>query len=289
MFFLKKQQNSVNFTDNSLDDPLDPVWKLIRKEYPIKKYILREDLNEQIVPQSELILVTLKPGDDFSKIMYSYITFHQIHFHLKNYLLHLKKCYFGYKNEFLDIFQDIFIDNYLIFSELKKYLKGENIHYMNIWLDGFFISLFKKVVNMGDQRKYHRIQPQLFFLIILFLALPRINNEFQEVPFTTMIQFTESTQQNWEKAVSLLSHLEFKSPNSKKNKVIVKDFLMIFMNLDLYFDHRDEMSFDEINTLKCVDFINTLTQKTPDLIDSIIRIRSNFLDDDLKAYRSIGQ
>jgi len=261
-----------NKIDN--DDPLDPIWKEIQKDFVLKKYVLKENIREQLVPQSKLIYANVKDGDDFSKIFYSYITFHQIHFHLKNYILSTKKKFNGYKREFIDIFQDIFVDNFLIFKELSKYLKEDYFHYMNLWLDGFFLSLFRKYV--GEQKiKKQRIQPELFFAVILFLALPKISKYFNDVPFTSIIQFQEATQKDWEEALDIIDKLDLKEYlNSDCNKVI-RDFLLIFMDLNVLINDDGNFYFDDEGTVKCLDFMDILSKKTNEMIANIKKIRKN--------------
>jgi hypothetical protein len=262
-------------------DPLEPVWESIRLDYPVKNYILKEDLPEQLVPQVELIKSTLKPGYDFSKAFYSYVTFHQIHFHLKNYILFQKKKKFGYSVEFLDLFEDIFVDNFIIFYELVNYyLDTEYLQYLNIWLDGFFLTLIKKTVDEDKKSKYNRIQPQLFFAIILFLALPKISSNFEQVPFTSVIKFKEATLDNWESAITLLKDLDFRKPYRRNSLEILREFLFKFMHLNIFFNkslHR--FYFDEPSRIKAMEIIDLLIEKTPELIENIQSIRKNVLPD----------
>lgn len=281
LFLFKKKETELTKNSNS-EDPLEPILERIRKEFPIKNYILKEDLPEQLVPQVELIKAAIKDDSDFPKAFYSYITFHQIYFHLKNYILFLKKRDYGYGAEFFDIFQDIFLDNFLIFKELtKNYLTKEHTYYLNIWLDGFFLSLFRKVIDNDRLSKYNRIQPHLFFLVILFLALPEISDSFAEVPFTSLIKFTDLTQKNWSSAISLLKELEYKKINSFDSFEIIREFIFKFFMLNVFIDHNNKYFFDEISNLKCIELINSLIEETPVIIENIKKVRSNLLSDDL--------
>jgi hypothetical protein len=273
-----KKKSSTSVTD-IMSDPLEPVRQLIFKKYPVKKYILQENIAEQLAPQSELIFNSLQPGDEYSDVLYSYITFHQIYFHLKNYLL-IKKQKYGYKNEFVDIFQDIFLDNFLIFKELSTLLKDRYTHYMNIWLDGFFISLFRKLME-DSVKKCHRIEPQLFFIIILFLSLPEISSGFEEIPFTSIIHFQESTHVDWKAALEEIIEIDIHKPSSRKSIEKIRHFLLIFLNLTVSVDQYDNLYFDEINTLKCVDLLNVLMEKTDEMIDNIKKVRKNLLSEEV--------
>ncbi|MBN2545669.1 MAG: hypothetical protein JXB50_07730 [Spirochaetes bacterium] len=285
--FKKKKQNQETDNNTNVDDPLEPIWQKIRKDFPIKNYILKEDLPEQLVPQVELIKAAIKSEIDFSKAFYSYITFQQIYFHLKNYMLFLKKRNYGYGPEFFDIFQDIFLDNFLIFKELTtNYLSREHSYYLNIWLDGFFLSLFRKVLDADKNSKYNRIQPQLFFVVILFLALPEISDSFNDVPFTSLIKFQDLTQKNWGAAVELLKNLEYKKINSPESYENIRNFIFKFFMLNVFVDQNNKYFFDEISNMKCAEMIEFLIEETPELIKNIKKIRSNLLNDKLTEQES---
>lgn len=271
------KHNISNSFTNSISDPLEVLFERIKKNYPLKKYYLKEKLQEQLVPQSKIIYATLEPNKNFSNALYSYITFHQIYFHLKNYILKKKRKYNGYKNEFLDIFEDIFIDNFLIFKEILFYLDKKNIYFLNIWLDGFFLNLFNNLIV--DKKKVNmRIQPQLFFIIILYLSLPELTQELTEVPFTSIIKFGGITQINWKLAIKDLKLIDIKKPSSRRARRIKRNFIFLFFNINVDISRRGELVFDEENALRCVDFINTLTSKTDEMIDNIKKMRNVLLE-----------
>jgi len=280
--FKKKNQNQEADNNTNVEDPLEPIWQRIRKDFPIKNYILKEDLPEQLVPQVELIKAAIKSEIDFSKAFYSYITFQQIYFHLKNYILLLKKRNYGYGPDFFDIFQDIFLDNFLIFKELTtNYLSKELSYYLNIWLDGFFLSLFRKVLDASKNSKYNRIQPQLFFVVILFLALPEISDSFNDVPFTSLIKFQDLTQKNWDAAVELLKNMDYKKINTPDSYENIRNFIFKFFMLNVFVDQNNKYFFDEISSLKCTEMIDFLIEETPDLIKNVKKIRSSLLNEKL--------
>ncbi len=276
MLFLAKKK--IEKTSDNHSDPLEEIWKNIRMDYPIKNYILRENLPEQLVPQIELIKATIKSEEDFSKAFYSYITFHQIYFHLKNYILLLKKKKFGYGIEFLDLFEDIFIDNFIIFKHLvNHYLSSEYMPYLNIWLDGFFLSLFNKTIDEDKKSKYNRVQPQLFFVAILFLALPKISNFFKESPFVSVLKFQETTQSIWNSSLPLLDNLEFSKPYSENSIITEKQFIYRFMHLDAQFNKStNRFYFEEESRLKCMNILHLLIEKTPEIIKNITNIRFGY-------------
>lgn|GEM_PF-6206648 len=263
--------------DNSgLKHSFDELLKIIKKKYHIKNYIKKEDYSNDFSPQSNLIYIALNPDEDISQIVYAYLILQKIHLHLKNYLLKVKKKPYGYKNEFLDIFNDIFIDNFLIFREISKYIKEEHLHYMNIWFDGFFISNFNKLIN-NSQKKYQKIQPHLFFFILLYLALPRISKVFKEIPFTSVISFHKSTHDAWQQSLKLFDELDFINPIDKKSVKIIDLFLFSFFELSLEINNKSELVFNDQSIAKCIHFINNLINKTDEMINNINKIREEII------------
>lgn len=263
--------------DEQFSAPLEEVFIRVKRDFPLKSYLIREKLDEQLGIHAELIYNIIEPGYRYSEALYSYITFHQIYFHLKNYLMKLKGLQNGYRGEFLDIFQDIFLDNFLIFRELDKYLGEEYARYLNIWLDGFFLNIFNRIVGKAPQGS-SRIQPDLFFVTILFLSLPEISKHFEEIPFTSLIHFHEPTSRNWKKGLSYLKDIDFHTPTSNRSLNSVFLFTLTFLNLNLSFGTNGELYFDEENTIRCVEFLNLLIGKTDELVDNIKKIRQNLLD-----------
>ncbi|HOV15407.1 MAG TPA: hypothetical protein PK771_14060, partial [Spirochaetota bacterium] len=170
-------KNKILKNDN-IFDPLEPLYEEILRKYPVKKYILKENIETELFPQAEIIFTNLKDNEDYPTVFYSYITFQQIYFHLKNFLLIKKGQKSPYKLEFVDIFKEVFLDNFLIFKEMTKYLNESFVGYMNIWLDGFFINTFRKLKNNKIKYKLRHIEPELFFLIILFCAFPKLSSTF---------------------------------------------------------------------------------------------------------------
>lgn len=256
------------------DPLLDELWTNIQKKYPLKKYIIKENISDQLAPHSELIHYNIQSPRDYSRMLYSYITFHQIFFHLKNYLLKLKKRNHGYRHEFNDIFQDIFLDNFLIIKELTEELKDSYSDYLNIWLDGFFLSFLHRIED-DSIKKYHRIQPQLFFLIILFLSLPKVSSKFKKIPFTSVIKFRESTEKDWNEALNIIKDIEFQRPISSSSIDKIKQFFYIFFHINLSITKKGRMYFEEDSILKAVDFINLLKARSPEMIRNIKKIRNN--------------
>ncbi len=104
------------------DKQLKFIFKIIKRKYKIFKYILNENKKSELAPQADLINIALAPDEDLNSIVNSYLIYHKMHFHLKNYLMKLRKKNKGYKNEFIDTFYDIFLDNFLIFKELSYFI-----------------------------------------------------------------------------------------------------------------------------------------------------------------------
>lgn len=266
---------------NKKDKQLKFIFKIIRRKYKIFKYILKENKNSQLAPQADLINIAIAPYEDLKTIVNSYLIYHKMHFHLKNYLMKLRKKNKGYKNEFLDIFYDIFLDNLLIFRELSNFIKEEQIHFINIWLDCFFISLFNKIVDESTAR-YHNIQPHLFFVIILYLALPEISTEFKEIQFSSVIKFHKSTQNDWKDSLKLLTDIKFNEPDNIKSAEKIRSFLHNFMGLNANIDKKNHLYFDEETNIHCLNFINILIEKTEEMILNIKKIRVNLLEKPVK-------
>jgi hypothetical protein len=259
-----------------IEPEIDELWKTIQKRYPLKKYVIKEDIGEQLGPHSEIIHNSLKKNDEYPKVLYSYITFHQIYFHMKNYILRLKKRDFGYRHEFLDIFQDIFIDNFVIFKELATVLNNKYVHYLNIWLDGFFLSLFNKIEE-DSIKKYHRIQPHLFFLVILFLSLPKVSKEFKEIPFTDILKFSDSTEEDWNASINIIKDIEFDHPISSGSIEKISDFIERFFHINVQTAKNGRLSFDEEGILKAVDLLNLLKARSEEMIKNIISKRKSII------------
>lgn len=272
------QKNNVK-SEDTFSDPLEEIFLKVQKSYPLKKYILIDDISQNLSAQSEILYSVIPKTEQFPNAFYSYITFHQIYFHLKNFLLLKKKKLSGYKFEFLDMFQDIFWDNYIIFKNIHNILKEENkieyFKFLNIWLDGFFINLFKNLVD-SPSGKYHKIQPELFFLSILFVALPSISEDFKTIPFTEIINFDENTNKDFNNALNKMSDYDFNAPLSKKSLEQIRNFIGIFFDMDVSIKGSYELFLDEYNSLKCVDFIKTLIDKSDEMVENIKRIRSDF-------------
>lgn len=282
ILFQNKSKSSQNINVKSIDtisDPLEDIYLKIQKVFPVKKYILKDDIALNLSAQSEILYSSIPKSDQFSNAFYSYITFHQIYFHLKNFLLFKKKKLSGYKYEFLDMFQDIFLDNYIIFRNIYNILKEENkikyFRFLNIWLDGFFINLFKNLVD-SPSGKYHRIQPELFFLSILFVALPNISEDFKTIFFTEIIKFDENTNKDFNNALNKISDYDINNPLSRKSLEQTRNFIGIFFDLDVSIKGANELFLDEYNSLKCVDFIKTLIDKSDEMVENIKKIRSEF-------------
>jgi hypothetical protein len=253
------------------------LYRIIKRKYPMFKYILKKKKDNQLAPQSNLINIALDPSENLSKIVNSYLLYHKIHFHLKNYLMKLRKKKKRYKNEFIDIFYDIFLDNFLIFKELSKFIKEEQSHYINIWLDCFFINKFNKIIDESSTNS-HDIQPHLFFIIILFLALPEISPGFKEIPFSSVIHFHKSTQKDWKESLNLLKEIKFDQPRNMNSIEKVRLFFLNFMGLNIYINKKKELYFDDDNNMNCINFINVLIKKTEEMIKNIKKIRTNLLE-----------
>lgn len=284
MFNLKHFLNNISSTKrpgggfgSEVEGPLEQILERIKRDYPLKNYLIQESIDEQIGLHAQLIYNNIGPGGDFSKALYSYITFHQIYFHLKNYIMHIKGMHHLYREEFLDIYQDIFLDNFMIFRELDRYLDEEYVVYLNIWLDGFFLNIFNRVMTYGSQPS-HRIQPTLFFVTILFLSLPAISKHFEQIPFTSLLHFHETTEHNWQEGLKNLKDLDFHNPLSNSSLNAVFLFTLNFLNLNLSFNPKGEFFFDEENTIRCLDFLEVLIDKTDDLIHNIKEIRGTLLN-----------
>ncbi len=263
------------------DKQLKFIFKIIKRKYKIFKYILNENKKSELAPQADLINIALAPDEDLNSIVNSYLIYHKMHFHLKNYLMKLRKKNKGYKNEFIDTFYDIFLDNFLIFKELSNFIKEDQIHFINIWLDCFFISLFNKIVDESTIR-YHNIQPHLFFVIILYLALPEISTEFKEIPFSSVIKFHKSTQKDWKDSLKLLKDIKFNEPDNIKSTEKIRSFIHNFMGLNAYIDKKNHLYFDENTNVYCINFINILVDKTEEMINNIKKIRISLLEKPVK-------
>ena len=253
------------------------ILTIIKKKYPLFKYILKNKKENQLAPQSNLINIAIDPSENLAEIVDSYIIYHKIHFHLKNYLMKSRKKKQGYKNQFIDIFYDIFLDNFLIFKELSIYIKETQKHYINIWLDCFFINIFNKIID-ETSANYHDIQPHLFFVIILFLALPEISPGFIEVPFSSIIHFHKSTQKNWKDSLKLLKEIKFNETNSINSAEKIRLFFLNFMDLTIYINKKNQLYFDDDNNVSCINFLNVLIAKTEEMIKNIKKIRSHLLE-----------
>ena len=268
--------NSLNNqlkNENVFSDNLEPIYEEIKKKYPTKKYIFKENIEKDLLPQSELIYENLKTGEEYSDVFYSYITFHQIYFHLKNYFFIKRRQDKPYKLEFADIFQEIFSDNYVIFKEMTKYLNKHFLFYMNIWLDGFFINTFKKLKEDKTDFKYRDIEPELFFLIILFLALPKISDAFNEISFIHIINFSDKTEKDWENAINLFDNIDLINFDNQTYLNKVKDFIFNFFGLYTRIDKEGYFYFSDEQKVKCVNFLNMLSDKTTDFINKIVELR----------------
>ncbi len=260
---------------------LDIIFKIIKKKHPLFKYILKKNNDHQLAPQSNLINIAIAQSDNLVKIVDSYLIYQKIHFHLKNYLMKLRKKKLGYKNEFIDIFYDIFLDNFLIFKELSIYIKDDQKHFINIWLDCFFIRIFNRIIDETSSR-YHNIQPHLFFVTILFLALPEISKEFEEIPFSSVIHFHKSTQKDWKNSLNLLNDIKFDNATSIESTEKVRSFIHNFMGLNTIIDKKNNIYFDEDANINCINFINILIDKTEEMITNIKKIRVGLLKNPVK-------
>lgn len=256
------------------------LLKIIKRKHPVFKYILKMKKDNNLAPQSNLINIAIDPSENLSKIVNSYLIYHKIHFHLKNYLMKLRKKKKGYKNEFIDIFYDIFMDNFLIFKELSIYIKEEQKHYINIWLDCFFINRFNKIIDETSSN-YHDIQPHLFFIIILFLALPEISPGFKEIPFSSVIHFHKSTQKNWKDSLKLLKEIKFDEVCNIGSIEKIRLFFLNFMGLNININNKRQLYFDDDNNINCINFMNVLIEKTEEMIKNIKKIRIKLLENPL--------
>ncbi len=256
-------------------DPLDVVLDRVRKEYPVKKYILREDIESELYPQAQIIYGELGSGEKFNNSLYSYITFYQIYFHLKNHLLINKKIQNGYKDEFLDVFCEYFLDNYLIFREISIILEKVSIEnkefFFHVWFDGYFFSFYEKLLK-GHSAGNKRLQPYLFFTILLYHALPHISDEYKGVVFSHLIDFTGSTASDFEAALLILDKLNFKKPLKRKNWFVIARFMLVAFDLIIGVDKNDKPVFDDFGIYKCVEFIKILSSKNNLMIDLIKNI-----------------
>ncbi len=265
------------------DDPLEKVLQSVRKKYPVKKYILKEDINESLYNQSLIIFKELKNKNDFSESLYSYITFHQIYFHMKNYLLIKKRKLHGYKEEFIDVFYEYFIDNYLIFREMSELIDASVFKnrdfFFHVWFDGYFITFFDKILSNKDGSGKHN-QPHLFFLIMLFAALERISAGYKNIVFSHILTLTESTEADLIIGLELLDSLSFKNPLKRKNNYLVSKFLLVVFDLVVAIDENDHLMFEDLGKEKCVEFIKFLISNTNLMINLINRIRNNLLTSD---------
>jgi len=220
-----------------------------------------------------LIYSNLKGEEKYSDAFYSYITFHQIYFHFKNYLFIRKKSKKDRILEFTDIFQDIFSDNFLIFKEMTKYLDKDSLSYMNIWLDGFFMNSFKKLKDNKIEYKFRDIEPELFFLIILFLALPKISGIFSEIPFSHIIDFSDKTENDWENAINLFKDLDLINFDNDLYLRKVGDFIFNFFGIYARIDKNGVFYFNDEQKMKCLDFLDILSEKTDRFINKIFKLR----------------
>lgn len=255
------------------DGRLEQMYEFVKEKYPVKNIVLKEDISTELAPQASIIYNLMSGGDDYAHHLFSYITFHQIHFHLKNYVLQQRGRSY-YKQEFVDIFLDYYIDNFIVIREITKLLSDDDYVYLNVWLDGYFLKVYQNLLEKKESG-YYRIQPELFFVILLFLSLPSITDKFEFIPFTDIMRFEDNNHDKWEGALKLLNDLSIKEPASEKSMEVVHRFLFDFLNLSFYQEENGNFAFDDINTLKCLDLINFLISKTDSMLSTIKKKREN--------------